>query len=191
MGDDMQSMNPKSDAASPSSPRRFSVSTLLLLIAAGAIALAAIVRPSWLAANAIFSLFLLSLTVSLIGMRHGKGRKRAFWSGYLAAGTLYAVMSMAPVIGEAVGPHLITTAFLDLAYPFMPPFYKPPIPQGRFPSPWQQWTSPPLDSGISHGRNGMLMVTPASFLLIGHSTFAALAAAGGGLLAKHYHEEEN
>ena len=55
MGDDMQSMNPKSDAASPSSPRRLSIATLLLLIAAAAIALAAIVRPSWLAANAILA----------------------------------------------------------------------------------------------------------------------------------------
>ncbi len=160
MGDTMQPMSQEAThAPSSSRPGRFSIATLLLLIAATAIAMAALCRPSWLAANTIFSLLLLSLTISFIGMRHGKGRKRAFWAGYLAAGSLYAGMSMAPWIGEDVGPQLITTAFLDLAYPFMPPFPRPPIPRGHFPTPWEQWTSPPLDSNINHARNGMLMGT--------------------------------
>jgi hypothetical protein len=184
-------MQSVASGSTPSPPslrhRRFSIATLLFIIAATAIALAALCRPSWLAANAIFSLLLASLAVAWIVMCHSKAGKRAFWAGYLAFGSLYAFLSMAHWIDERIGHHLITTTLIDLAYPLIPPMAKPS--NNSEPS-WEQWTSTPNDEGVFHKRMHIYVKTTDTFLVIGHSIFALLAATAGGFLAGHYHRRE-
>jgi hypothetical protein len=99
---------------------RFSIAGLLVFIVALALCLAALSRPSCLAASAAFTFLLMSLAIAAIGAVYRRGQRRAFWIGFLACGSLYMVLSLAPWFESHVGHRLITTAVLDLLYPSIP-----------------------------------------------------------------------
>jgi hypothetical protein len=186
---------------------RLSIAGLLAIILAAAIGIACLSRPSCLAASAMFSLLLTSLAVALIGVLYRGGERRAFWTGFLACGTLYAVLSLAPWFDRHVSHRLITTAMLDILYPKMPPLEYTADPQKDA---WTSWTGRPRDYNLAHPRVGFTMgttdefhepsifrvspfttTTTDAFLSIGHSLFAMLVAVGGGRLAVHFHEPRN
>jgi hypothetical protein len=181
----MQATNSGSVGDRPLERRyRFSIAGLLLFVLAAGIGLAALRRPSSLAANAIYSLLLLSLGIAFIGMLYRSGPTQAFWTGFLAFGSLYAVMSLAPWFHQDLGHRLITMPLLDVLYPYIPPL---PRSTNVAPGPWELWTGRPPDYDSAHYHVGIFTHTTDSFLVIGHSLFALLAAAGGGLLARHFY----
>src|SRR4051794_37054700 len=100
--------------ASNMSRLRSSIARLLVLILGVALGLAALARPSCLSASVTFSLLLLSLTAAFIGAIYRRGRRRAFWIGYLTFGFSNMLISLAPWFDSHVSPRLITTAMLDL-----------------------------------------------------------------------------
>jgi hypothetical protein len=182
----MQAANPGSVGDRPFRRRfRISIAGLLLAILAAGIGLAAVCRPSSLAANAIYSLLLLALGIALLGMRYRRGPAQAFWTGFLAFGSLYAVLSLGPGFHDHLGHRLITTPILDVLYPHIPPL---PRTTTAAPGLWALWAGRPPDYGSSHYHAGIYSETTESFCVIGHSLFALLAAAGGGLLARHFYE---
>jgi hypothetical protein len=180
---------------------RFSIAGLLVFILGATLGLAALTRPSCLCASVTFSLLLLSLTVAFIGAVYRRGHRRVFWTGYLACGSLYMVLSLAPWFDSHVSPRLITTAMLDLLYPRVPLLSST---TGVVNDPWKFWTGSPPDYSLAHPRVGFTLgttdefhgsragfnvATTDEFLLIGHSLFGLLVAVSGGLLARYFNED--
>ena len=163
---------------------RFSIAGLLLAILTIGSGLAALCRPSNLAANTVFSLLVLTLGIAGIAALYRNEPARAFWTGFLAFGSLYAVLSLTPFY-QNLGHRLLTTTILDMLYPSIPPL--PPSTNTK-PSPWELWTGRPSDYDHYREHSGVNVSTTDSFLVIGHSLFAMLAAAGGGLLARRFYE---
>ena len=163
---------------------RFSIAGLLVFIVALALGLAALSRPSCLAASAAFTFLLMSLAIAAIGAVYRRGQGRAFWMGFLACGSFYMVLSLAPWFESHVGHRLITTAILDLLYPSIPLLERT---NGN--DPWQSWTRLPPDYPYAHARIGFTVNTTDEFLLVGHSFFGLLSAVAGGMLAQHFNEE--
>jgi hypothetical protein len=174
---------------------RFSLGGLLAFIVAAALGLAALSRPSCLAASAVFSVLLLLLTVAFFGAVYCRARNRAGWTGFLVCGSVYATLSLAPWFDSHVGSRLVTTAILDFLYPKVPQLENV---QNAPYDPWKLWTGAPPDYSYSHPRAGfelsdtgniLLRVgqfdvnTTNAFLVIGHSLFALIAAIGGWHLA--------
>jgi hypothetical protein len=173
---------------------------MLAFILAAGLGLAALSRPSALSASAMFSLLLLSLAVAFIGILYRRGQQRAFWTGFLICGSLYAVLSLAPWFDYNVGPCLVTTAILDSVYPNIPLLEN----TSKLPyDPWKSWTGSPPDYPYLHLRRGFTtstvprsmrelvvfnVATTDEFLSIGHSLFGMLLAVAGGCLAKHFYE---
>jgi hypothetical protein len=180
---------------------RFSIAGLLVLILTVTLGLAALSRPSCLAASAAFTLLLTSLAIASIGAVYHRGQRRAFWAGFLACGSLYTVLSLAPWFESHVSHRLITTALLDLLYPRVPLLES----TSNFTiDPWKLWTGSPPDYSFAHPRIGFTMSstdefhqtraafnvnTTDEFLLIGHCVFGLLIAVAGAMLAQHFYEE--
>jgi hypothetical protein len=167
---------------------RFSIAGLIAFILAAAISLAALTRPSCLWESIMFSLLLLSLTVAFVGVVYRTGLRRAFWTGFLACGSFYTVLSLAPWFDHNVSPRLITTAILDLVYPQVPLLEST---ANVVNEPWNLWTGPPPGYFNAHPRVGFSVNTTDEFLLIGHSLFGMLLAVGGGFLASHFCESRS
>jgi hypothetical protein len=181
----MQATNHDLTEARPPRRRlRFSIAGLLLAILAIGSGLAALCRPSNLAANTVFSLLVLALSIAVIAALYRNGPARAFWTGFLAFGSSYAVLSLTPSY-QNLGHRLLTTVILDMLYPSIPPL---PRSTNTKPSPWELWTGRPRDYDSFREHSGVSVSTTDSFLVIGHSLFAMLAAAGGGLLARRFYE---
>ena len=100
---------------------RFSIASVLAVIAIFAVALAALRSPSYLWANVTFSLSLGALVVAIVNVVYGRGAGRAYWFGFLLCGGIYfAVCSMAG-LRDSVCPRLVTEAVLDFVYPHLSP----------------------------------------------------------------------
>lgn len=181
---------------------RYSIAGLSGFIAAAALGLAALSRPSCLWASVMFSLLLICLTVACFGVVFRRGHKRTFWGGFLACGSLYSVLSLAPWFDSHVGHRLFTTAILDLIYPKMPLLQST---AGSGGDPWKLWTGEPPDYSYAHPRFGytvggtdsfmnhrasFIVSTTDAFLIIGHSLFGILFAVAGGSLARHFCEAD-
>jgi hypothetical protein len=164
---------------------RFSIAGLLLAILTIGSGLAALCRPSNLAANTVFSLMVLALGVAVIAALYRNEPARAFWTGFLAFGSLYAVLSLTPCFYQNLGNRLLTTTILDMLYPSIPPL---PRSTNTKPSPWELWAGRPSDYDHYREHSGVSVSTTDYLHVIGHSLFAMLAAAGGGLLARRFYE---
>jgi len=86
------------------------------VIALMALGLAAIHRPTRLAANGIFSLALVACFGATVAAYARRDRARAACRGFAFAGWGYLTLSLGPWFEGAVGPYLITTPLIDLAY---------------------------------------------------------------------------
>ena len=106
---------------------RFRIAGMLAAVVCCGVAFAALRSPSQLWAATLFAVALGSLPVGLIHALYSRGRRRAFWVGFLACGAVYLAASLGPGIGEVFGPRMVTTAVLDLLYPrVFPPAVIPP-----------------------------------------------------------------
>jgi hypothetical protein len=97
-------------------PPRSSIARLVALVALCGVAFAALRSPSQLWASALFALALGSLPVALIHVLYLRGRRRAFWAGFLICGSAYFAASLGPWFRDEFGPRMVTTALLDLLY---------------------------------------------------------------------------
>jgi hypothetical protein len=100
---------------------RFSIASILAVIAIFAVALAALRSPSYLWANVTFSLALGALVVAIINVVYGHGAGRAYWLGFSICGGIYLAICSFPGLHDSVCPRLLTEVAMDLFYPQVSP----------------------------------------------------------------------
>lgn len=184
--------------------RRFTILSLMGLISAVAVGVAALRHPSALWANALFTLAGVVLIVALLAA--SLDRRRAFAIGFATCCGAYMTLAFTPWLADQVGPRLLTTAALDILQDRIvapEPTVAPP-PGGRAmmggmpgggmgmggmggpPSTrWESWTA--VDRGSVAMMLPNLMVTSSdSYLRIGHALIALLCGLLGGLLARSF-----
>lgn len=184
---------------------RVSIRRMLALIVAFAVALAALRSPSNFWANTLFTLTLAALVVSVINVVYSRARVRAFWVGFLIAGSAYFLLHWVPPFGD----RLVSVPLLDILYPHLVPpeptrpvarasagrtqvilvsrgaFGGPPLPD---PGRWAVWTEPDRGSGVGATIGSIYMTSPEPYQLIGHSLLTLVVAALGGLYARRRYD---
>jgi hypothetical protein len=100
---------------------RYSIGSILAVIAILAVALAALRNPSYLWANATSSLALGALVVAVVNVIYSREGGRAYWVGFSLCGGIYFSVCTIPVLHDSVCPRLMTEAALDLLYPQVSP----------------------------------------------------------------------
>ena len=100
---------------------RFSIASILAVIAIFAIALAALRSPSYLWANVTFSLALGAIVVGVVNVIYGRDAARAYWVGFSLCGGIYLAICSLPDLRDSVCPRLVTEVLLDVVYPHMSP----------------------------------------------------------------------
>lgn len=87
----------------------FSPRNLLLLVTFVALSIASLRYPSRLCASVMFTLALVFLLSSILGIVYGRDRGRAFWTGFAVFGWCYLVVVFGPWFDRYVGPRLLST----------------------------------------------------------------------------------
>jgi hypothetical protein len=105
---------------------RRSIAALMALVVLIAVGMAGLSRPSRLWAAVLFSGVTAALTVALLVALLGRGRTRAFWTGFAVGGWVYLTLQYGPWFETQVGPYTLPTAMLDVLYPLV----APPAPTG-------------------------------------------------------------
>ena len=100
---------------------RFSIGSLLAVIAILAVALAALHSPSCLWANVTFSLALSAMVVGIVNVIYGREAVRAYWLGFLLCGGIYFSLWSIPGVSDTFCPRLVTEVVLELLYPHLVP----------------------------------------------------------------------
>src|SRR5579864_5536811 len=98
---------------------RVSIATLLMVVAACAVACSALrfASDAWAAASLALVLGLLAVAGGMALFR--RGQKRGFWIGFAVSGSAYMLVCFSPSIGPRVRPQLPTTRMLDRLYPIV------------------------------------------------------------------------
>lgn len=175
---------------------RFSIRGLMTVIVIIAVALVALRTPSRIVANTWFSLALAGVTIAIPAAAATLGERRAFWIGFAVCGGVYFLFTLAPWIGERVGPQLLTTVMLDLASPYLIKndyliasytYTMSPPAAPVNPTVWQIWNLP--DFQTTDNRMWVsgyaILNCPFLYLRIGHSVFCLLLAIAGGEIARY------
>src|SRR5260370_36124608 len=102
-------------------PPRFSLAALLAVVAFCGVAFAALHSPSYLWANAMFTVALGALVIAAINVLYSQGRVRAFWARLLIAGGTYFAVCSLPGLRETVCPRLFTEPVFDFMYALVAP----------------------------------------------------------------------
>ena len=84
---------------------RFSILSLLGLVAFAAVGCAALAQTSFIWAAFVTSLAAVSLCIALVAAIMLRGRQQAFWIGFVAAGLLYHHLA----VGTGYAPKLVST----------------------------------------------------------------------------------
>jgi hypothetical protein len=166
-------------------PVRMSVAGLMGVVLFCGAGFAALCAPSRLLASAMFSAVLVILGLATALSWRGRGGARPFWRGFAACGWAYLLVTCGPWFRTEVGPYLITTAVLDVAYPRLlaDPSKAADYAILRITHPvesqWRIWRD--VDRSIANSN--YIVSASASYLRIGHSLFTVVAAYVGGCVA--------
>jgi hypothetical protein len=178
-------------------PVRFTIATLIAVVAFAAVAIAALREASELWDSSLFSLTFAALLVATLLAVHRTGRSRAFWGGFALFGWAYLISSLIPPV-EA---RLLTTKGLGYLESKRPgrqvtrgKLYirkvRLPIEDGGGPAPVTFRTvdvigsQPSTVTALYKLKSGTFLAaqggTPEDFVRIGHSLIALLLAFLGG-----------
>ncbi len=163
----------------------------MALVALAAGGLAALRNPTRLVASLTFSLAVVAIVGAGVAACCRRGKVRAFWGGYAACGGIYLLLSLGPGFEQEVGPHLVTTALVDLAYERVVTAPSRAIDfRTRSNNVREQkitasdvWTSIETGTSPTHVRYSFVTLTEYSLHRVAHSLLALAAATAGGLLA--------
>lgn len=172
---------------------RFSIAGLLALVAASGVAFAALRHADDLVASLTFSAAILASGVAALGAAFGRGRKRAFCTGFAAFGFGYMALCFGPFATDEVQPHLATTKLLD----YLGPRVQRPSEGGQYVlgfigvSGTERITTSRVEgswfSSILTPPPPTLVVSATpEFMRVGHSLISLLLAALGGLVARAF-----
>jgi hypothetical protein len=131
--------------------------------------LAALCSPTDWWASVVFTAALSVLSLAALNLAYRRGRRRAFWSAFVAFGFGYLALAFGPWCETAIRPRLLTTKLLSSAYPLLHRPDEVAIPR----------RASRVDSGVG--------TKPIYFQDIGHSLAALLLAGSGGLAARRFY----
>ncbi len=171
---------------------RLTIARAMGLVALSAAVLAGLRRPSWFAANVLFTAALAVQFAALVAVLNVRGPSRPFWKGFAVCGWGYLALSVGPFVGPVMSPHLATTAFLDLIYesfyhdPYGGPVvrYEPYVPTK--PDKWDRWNWPEAVVDPRMHNSSHYIMAPDTFLRIGHSFLSLPIAWAGGWLGRRF-----
>jgi hypothetical protein len=131
--------------------------------------LAAFRSPTDWWASVIFTATLSVLSLAALNLAYRRGRRRAYWSAFVAFGFGYLALAFGPWCETAIRPRLLTTKLLSAAYPLLHRPDNGAIPRraGR------------VDPGVGAKQ--------VPFQDIGHSLVALLLAGSGGFAARRFY----
>jgi hypothetical protein len=187
---------------------RFNIAGLLGVILVLGVGFAALRESSDLWESGVFTLMIVVLLMSILLAIHRTQKRRAFWLGFALVGSIYLTLSLFPSIES----RLITTKGLALLDSKMPRS----IPRSVVLYNLLVGNNSKPDAFFLNNSNGtyedvkaMAVVNPAgkevmsggwfsnalagsngtteSFIRVGHSLIASIAAILGGLLSRHLH----
>jgi hypothetical protein len=196
---------------------RVSIAGLLIGIALLGVSLAALLHPSPLWGSVFYSMALGTLTIFLLAAIFKRGPSQAFWIGFCSCGWAYFLANFGPDPIGQVGPNLITTAILDISYPFTIP--REEVGTSRNPAPPSLNSLETRTARTSRGGGKVILAgafggnvpatfpspwevwtkpdrmtsfnnstSPKMYRRIGHSIFCLLFAFLGGFMAQRFHE---
>src|SRR3954451_19107383 len=94
---------------------RLSIASLLSVII---FSLAAFSATGWWA-SVVFTATLSVFSLAALNLAYRRGRRRAFWSAFVAFGFGYLALAFGPWCETAIRPRLLTTKLLSSAYPLL------------------------------------------------------------------------
>ena len=147
---------------------RFSLLTLMGLVAFAGMGLAAMINPSPLWASFLVTLKVGTLILAMVGAVFAGGRLRVFCIGFLLCSGSYLVLIHGPWFDKHIAPYLVTTRLLEYLEP-------------KVISPSEQrhvFLRTPTGGQTSIGGPRLLQ-------LVGHSFTTLLFGFIGGLLAQY------
>jgi hypothetical protein len=124
---------------------RFSIATLLTVIALSGVGLAALRSPSPLWASAIYTVAAVAIVAAASSAILGRGARRAYWLGFSLFGGAYFYLTM------GFNSHVVTEAMLDLLYPYAAP--QSPQPAPNPPTPFALRPAATAATSVSYGTN--------------------------------------
>ncbi len=170
--------------------RRATIAKIMGVIALAALVLGGLRRPSWLAANVLFTTALAAQFAALVAVLVVRGPSRAYWIGFAVCGGGYLLLSVGPFLGPATSPHLVTTTLLDLVYEhcYHDPYGGPEV-RDRAVVPtrndkWDRWNWPEAVVDPRSHNSSFVIMAPETFLRIGHSFLSLPIAWAGGWLGR-------
>jgi hypothetical protein len=187
-------------------PLRFSLASLIGLIALLALGLAALQSSSGFWVSLVISSVLFVLITSLACAATATGSSRARWCGFAIFGWSYLALALGPWAQEHVAPHLVTTHALTALQTVVPQFR---VRVGD--KVLVQWGSSWYRSSVLSIQNGQFLIhyegyssasdeivtpnrirvgRPEYFHMIGHSFFAVLLGFIGGGLALYVYQRQ-
>src|SRR5262245_29660917 len=102
---------------------RFSIATLTTFVGIAAIGFAAIhvASPGW--AGGLFSLTVMAMLTSILGIVFRRDIKRVFWIGFALFGWTHLILAFAPwfSIPSGIGQHLLGAKLFSELYPIIHP----------------------------------------------------------------------
>ena len=137
---------------------RVSIAALLGGIALFGVAFAALIHPSPLWGNTFYSLTLGTLTIAVLAAIYGRGRRRAFWVGFSTCGWAYFLATFGPSSISHMESDLVTTAILDILYPYTVP--RDPSGSAKVPAPTRP-IAPAKRLSKTAGDGGKIVLTGA------------------------------
>jgi hypothetical protein len=196
---------------------RVSIAGLLVGIALLGVSLAALLHPSPLWGSVFYSLTLGTLTIFLLAAIFKRGPSQAFWIGFCSCGWAYFLAIFGPDPIAQLGPNLVTTAILDISYPFTIP--REEVGASRISAPPYPTSLRTSTARTARGGGTIILAgafggnppatfptpwevwtkpdrmtsfnnstSPKMYRRIGHSIFCLLFASLGGFMARRFHE---
>jgi hypothetical protein len=95
---------------------RFTIGTLVLVVAVAAVGLAAIHSGSAAWAGAMLSITVFAMICSLLGIALGRAMRRVYWTGFAILGWSYLLLMYVPWLSDNIGQNLLAPnlfAYLD------------------------------------------------------------------------------
>jgi hypothetical protein len=181
---------------------RLTIAGTMGVVAVAAGGLAALKNPTRLAASLVFSFAIVAIVAAGVAACCLRGRARAFWGAFVAFGGVYLVLSLGPMFEERTGPHLATTAALDLITGEYDPrprrvqIGEPPHAYFDSTSARHHWLNRDDGAALRTHHPEFITLAPYSLYRICHSLIALVAGTAGGLFAlsltrKHHTEPPN
>lgn len=170
---------------------RHSIRTLTFAVAVVALGTAALRSATELWASAMFTLTLAILATAILGALFHRGN-RPFWTGFALFGWGYLVLAIGPWFTSEIQPQLVSSTVLNLLYVRL---HSTSAEKAYVVK--RQVASSPAPTTFPWASTGGSSVTyttvrppgrsvRTSFLRIGHSLFALLAALLGGVIARFF-----